>query len=508
MNGAVTPGKPAFEDLYKAGKAQLVYTRLVNDIDTPVSAYIKIAQDKPYSFLFESVQGGEQRGRYSFLGFSPDLVWRSHGDVSKIARGADIAAKNFTPAEGKPLDVLRRLQAESAFDLPEGIPPMAAGLFGYLGYDMVRQAEHLPTQNPDPIGTPEAIMVRPTIIAIFDLIAQEVIIATPSYPDGRTAAQAYEDARKNIEAVARDMARPSPLLPSQDDSSVTITPKLGTTQDVFAARVKKAKEYILEGDIFQVVIGQRFEAPVPASSLAIYRSLRRMNPSPFLYFLDFEDHSIIGSSPEILVRSRDGVVTIRPIAGTRPRGANAAEDIQNEADLLADPKECAEHLMLLDLGRNDVGRVSKAGTVRVTERFTIERYSHVMHIVSNVEGDIKDNFDALSALFAGFPAGTVSGAPKVRAMQIIDELEDEKRGIYGGAVGYISVEGEMDTAIALRTAIVKDGVMHVRAGAGIVMDSVPQLEFEETIHKAKALFRAAEQSPQFELANQQDREAG
>ena len=481
----IHPAKEGFDN----SKPQLVYARVINDLDTPVSAYLKIATGKPYAFLFESVQGGEIRGRYSFLGFAPDVIWRAHGDVSEISRDGS----PFKTLDGKPLDTLRTLQAESAFDLPEGIPPMGAGLFGYLGYDMIRQVEDLAADLPDPIGTPDAIMVRPTIVAIFDAVAQEIIVASPVYPGG-----SYDKAVRRIEAVVRDLSLAISNNVIEDIDTPVIEPKLGTTLGAFSDRVKKAKDYILSGDIFQVVIGQRLSAPLPASDFALYRSLRRMNPSPFLYFLNFEDHSIIGSSPEILVRLRDGVVTIRPIAGTRPRGKTHAEDIQHEKDLLADPKECAEHLMLLDLGRNDVGRVSKAGTVRVTERFTIERYSHVMHIVSNVEGDILDEHDAISALFAGFPAGTVSGAPKVRAMEIIDELEAEKRGIYAGAVGYISSNGDMDTAIALRTGIVKDGTLHVRAGAGIVMDSVPKSEFEETLHKAAALFRAAEQSVKFD----------
>ncbi len=485
MTIAIHPSKESFE----GSKPELVYARVVNDLDTPVSAYLKIAQGKPYAFLFESVQGGEIRGRYSFLGFSPDVIWRATGDESEISRdGSD-----FETLEGKPLDTLRALQSESAFDLPDDIPPMGAGLFGYLGYDMIRQVETLASDLPDPIGTPDAIMVRPTIVAIFDAVAQEIIVASPVYLGG-----SYDKAVERIHAVIRDLSLPSSHNVIEDIDTPVIEPKLGTTLSSFSERVKKAKDYILSGDIFQVVIGQRLSAPLPASDFALYRSLRRMNPSPFLYFLNFEDHSIIGSSPEILVRLRDGVVTIRPIAGTRPRGKTQAQDLQHEKDLLADPKECAEHLMLLDLGRNDVGRASKAGTVRVTERFTIERYSHVMHIVSNVEGDILDEHDAISALFAGFPAGTVSGAPKVRAMEIIDELEAEKRGIYAGAVGYISSNGDMDTAIALRTGIVKDGTLHVRAGAGIVMDSVPKLEFEETLHKAAALFRAAEQSVKFD----------
>jgi anthranilate synthase component 1 len=468
---------------------QLVFARVVNDLDTPVSAFLKAAQGRPYAFLFESVTGGEQRGRYSFFGFDPDIIWRADGETSEVSRDA---GQSFTDCDGKPLDALRAVQAEVQFDLPEDIPPMASGLFGYLGYDMVRQVEHLPADLVDPIGAPDAIMVRPRIVCIFDQVAQEIIIGSPC-----AGPEDYDAACTRIEAVARDLALPVSANLDRDVAIPTLTPKLGTTAQAFAKRVETAKDYILAGDVFQVVIGQRLSAPLPASPFALYRSLRRMNPSPFLYFLDFGPHQIIGSSPEILVRLRDGVVTVRPIAGTRPRGKTAAEDQRLEAELLADPKECAEHLMLLDLGRNDVGRVAKPGTVRVTEEFNVERYSHVMHIVSNVEGDIRDGLDTLDALFAGFPAGTVSGAPKVRAMEIIDELEDEKRGIYAGAVGYISVNGSMDTAIALRTAIVTDGALHVRAGAGIVMDSVPQMEFEETLHKSAALFRAAEQSVRF-----------
>ncbi len=495
MSSDIIPSFGEFQSVYGIGRPQLVYTRLINDMDTPVSAYLKIAKGKPYAFLFESVQGGEQRGRYSFMGFSPDLIWRSFDDVSECARGDD----SFKPLTGNPLDSLRTIQTESAFDLPEGIPPMASGLFGYLGYDMIRQVEKLPNINSDPIGTPDAIMTRPTIVAIFDQIAQEITITTTVYPNNLSAQSAYDAALKRLEAVVHDMS-----LPVQGSSNRTdnyqdkISPKIITSAENFHQRVDKAKAYIEAGDIFQVVIGQRLEADMPASNFSLYRALRRLNPSPFLYFLEFDDHAIVGSSPEILVRLRDDVVTIRPIAGTRPRGKTAAEDLENEKSLLADPKERAEHLMLLDLGRNDVGRVAKAGTVKVTEEFIIERYSHVMHIVSNVEGEIRDDYDALSALFAGFPAGTVSGAPKVRAMEIIDELEDEKRGIYGGAVGYISCQGDMDTAIALRTGIVKDGKLHVRAGAGIVADSTPQYEYDECRYKAAALFRAAEASVLFE----------
>jgi len=364
-------------DTADRSKTQLIYARVINDIDTPVSAFLKAALGKPYAFLFESVTGGEQRGRYSFFGFDPDIIWRSYGDSSEISRDGEA----FKPCDGKPLDALRKLQDEIKFDLPEGMPPMAAGLFGYLGYDMIRQVESLPTVKPDPIGTPDAIKVRPRIVCIFDQVAQEIIIGSPLPAGGD-----YPAACARIERVAADLALPVSANAPRDVSIPVLNPTLGTDAATFGKRVTKAKDYILAGDIFQVVIGQRLSAPLPASPFALYRSLRRMNPSPFLYFLDFDDHQVIGSSPEILVRLRDDVVTVRPIAGTRPRGKTTAEDNQFEADLLADPKECAEHLMLLDLGRNDVGRVAKPGTVNVTERFTIERYSHVMHIVSNVEG--------------------------------------------------------------------------------------------------------------------------
>ena len=479
---------PSPED-FNPKKPQLVYARIINDLDTPVSAYLKIAENKPYAFLFESVQGGEIRGRYSFLGFSPDIIWKSTGDKSEVSRDGKI----FEKSKETPLETLRSLQKESSFVLPKGIPPMAAGLFGYLGYDMIRQVENLPTSSEDPINTPDAIMVRPTIVAIFDSIAQEIIIASPVYTTGN-----YDNAVNKIHEVIRELNTPINNNINQNKDIHDIIPKLGTSLEKFTDRVNKAKNYILSGDIFQVVIGQRFSAPFIHKDFSLYRSLRRLNPSPFMYFLNFNDHSVVGSSPEILVRLRDKKITIRPIAGTRPRGKTESDDLLNEQELINDPKECSEHLMLLDLGRNDVGRVTKPGTVKVTEKFVIERYSHVMHIVSNVEGEILDDCDALTALFAGFPAGTVSGAPKVRAMEIINELEKEKRGIYAGAIGYIGSNGDMDTAIALRTGIIKDKILHVRAGAGIVMDSKPELEFEETLHKSAALFKAAEQSIKFD----------
>ncbi len=487
------PLEPMREAFRPSDRPQLVCVRVINDVDTPVSAFIKTALGRPYAFLFESVQGGEQRGRFSFFGFDPDLIWQSDGDQATLTRKSAKGEDSVESLPGKPLDALRTLIDDIRFDLPEGLPPMTAGLFGYLGYDMVRQVEVLAEPNPDPIGTPDAIMVRPRTVCIFDQVRQEIIVAALVPPGGT-----YDDAESRIAQTVSDLSGPPPSAPSSTVQIPGLSPTLGTDLPTFSTRVKAARDYILAGDVFQVVIGQRLSAPMVASPFALYRSLRAMNPSPFLYFLDFDDHQIIGSSPEILVRLREGGVTIRPIAGTRPRGATTSEDLENERSLLADPKECAEHLMLLDLGRNDVGRVVKAGTVKVTERFIVERYSHVMHIVSNVEGEIRDGLDCIDALMAGFPAGTVSGAPKVRAMEIIDELEDEKRGIYAGAVGYVSVNGDMDTAIALRTGVVKDGTLHVRAGAGIVLDSVEESEWMETQHKAAAVFRAAEQSVRFE----------
>jgi anthranilate synthase component 1 len=495
MANDLTPDFSTFAKNYAKGQDQIVSKRLINDVDTPVSAFLKLAKDKPYAFLFESVQGGEQRGRYSVLGYAPDLIWRAMGNICEISTNGS----EYVQLSEKPLDSLRILQAQSALDIPEGLPPMAAGLFGYLGYDMVRQVENLPNINPDPIGTPDAIMTRPTLIAIFDQIAQEIILATTARVKPELEASlAFEAARARLDQANLELETAIGTFRSADVPDIDVEPKHGATCEEFSKSVQKAKDYIKAGDIFQVVIGQRLETPLTTSPFALYRSLRRLNPSPFLYFLNFDDHTIVGSSPEILVRLRDNKVTVRPIAGTRPRGKTPTEDKNLETELLADKKELAEHLMLLDLGRNDVGRVAKAGTIEVTEKFIVERYSHVMHIVSNVEGDILENKDAFDALFAGFPAGTVSGAPKVRAMEIIDELENEKRGIYAGAVGYISASGDMDTAIALRTAVVKDGIMHVRAGAGIVMDSDPVSEYEETQAKARALFHAAAQAPYFD----------
>jgi anthranilate synthase component 1 len=474
----------------------------VADLETPVSAFLKIAQGKPMSFLLESVEGGAVRGRYSIIGIDPDAVWRARGAGSEIER-APLAKRQAKSCEQPPLEALRRFIAESHIALPENLPPMAAGVFGYLGYDMVRLMEKLPEANPDSIGIPDAILVRPMIVVVFDTVEDTIAIVTPVRPSTSVSAKsALARAIERINKVVDDLDRPidkEAAVPV--DGPLAIRPTSNTSPAEFKRMVLKAKDYIAAGDIFQVVLAQRFEAAFTLPPFALYRALRRVNPAPFLFFLDYGHFAVAGSSPEILVRVRNDVVTIRPIAGTRPRGATPREDKALEDELLADPKERAEHLMLLDLGRNDVGRVAKIGTVNVTDQFFIERYSQVMHIVSNVEGRLDRRHDALAALAAGFPAGTVSGAPKVRAMEIVDELEKEKRGIYAGCVGYFSAAGGMDTCIVLRTALVKDGRMYVQAGAGIVADSEPAYEQQECINKAKALFRAAEEARRFASAS-------
>jgi anthranilate synthase component 1 len=494
-----SPDFECFARLYDAGKPQVVHTSLIADLETPVSAMLKLADGRPNSFLLESVEGGSIRGRYSFIGLKPDLIWRCRGDNAEVNRKARYDADAFEPCAGGAMDSLRAILDESAIDLPKGMPPMSAGLVGYMSYDMVRLMEKLPDENPKFIEVPDGLFMRPTVIAVFDTIEDMVTVITPTRPEiGVDAATAFRQAQERLADIVGDFERSLPYRRETfADSSELPAPRSNMTKSQFHAMIEKAKNYILAGDIFQAVLSQRFEVPFSLPPFALYRSLRRLNPSPFLFYLDFGGFSIVGSSPEILVRLRDGKVTIRPIAGTRPRGKDAGEDKALAEDLLADPKELAEHLMLLDLGRNDVGRVAKIGTVEVTEQMGVEYYSHVMHIVSNVEGEISPDYDALQALAAGFPAGTVSGAPKVRAMEIIDELESDRRGIYAGCIGYFGANGDMDTCIALRTAVVKDGKMYVQAGGGIVYDSDPESEFQESCNKARALLRAAEEAVRF-----------
>jgi anthranilate synthase component I len=492
----IEPSFEAFAQTYEAGA--LLSTRLVGDLETPVSAFLKISAGRAGRlFLLESVEGGGARGRYSMIGLDPDIVWRCFSDRAEINRQVLNDPDAFVPCPEPPLAALRTLIAESRINAPEDLPPMAAGVFGYLGYDMVRQMERLPTAKPDPIGVPDAIMLRPTVIVVFDSVKDEIWVVTPVRPTrSGTAKAAYEAGRERIEAVVACLEGPR-VHDEEGPAAPQTAPKSNTSEARFLEMVERAKEYIRAGDIFQVVLSQRFTAPFALPAFALYRALRRVNPAPFLCYLDFGDFQIVCSSPEILVRVRGDKVTIRPIAGTRWRGKTPAEDARLAAELLADEKECAEHLMLLDLGRNDVGRVAKIGTVEVTEKFVIERYSHVMHIVSNVDGVLGKDHDVIDALCAGFPAGTVSGAPKVRAMEIIDELETDKRGIYAGCIGYFGAHGDMDTCIILRTSVVKDGFMHVQAGAGVVYDSDPAYEQRECLNKAQALFRAAEEAVRF-----------
>jgi anthranilate synthase component I len=496
----VEPAAAPFAATYERGAAQVVWTRLVADLETPVSVYLKLSDGRRMTSLLESVEGGATRGRYSFIGIDPDIIWRANGERAEIYRTPAKTPDAFKPEAKPTLASLRALLAESRIDLPDGLPPNAAGVIGYMGYDTVRLVERLPNVKPDTLGVPDAILMRPTIMVVFDNVKDEMIVVTPVYPaKGITAAKAYAAALERLETVVRALDEPTPHSAIADDSALDVTPAMSNTSEAaYLQMVAAAKDYIAAGDIFQVVLAQRFSTPFSLPSVALYRALRRTNPSPFLFHLDFGSFAIVGSSPEILVRLRRGEVTIRPLAGTRPRGDTPAADQALERELLADPKERAEHLMLLDLGRNDVGRVAKIGSVKVTDSFAVERYSHVMHISSTVVGDLDTaRHDAIDALMAGFPAGTLSGAPKVRAMEIIDELEVAKRGPYGGCVGYFSADGQMDTCIVLRTAIVKDGMIHVQAGAGVVTDSDAAAEQMECVYKSRALFRAAEEAVRF-----------
>src|SRR5690349_21500247 len=497
---SVSPDFDAFAKVHDSGRPQLVWTKLVADLETPVSAYPKLADGRPNSFLLESVEGGSVRGRYSIIGFKPDVIWRCTKGKAEINRRARSDIRAFEPVEGRPLETLRTLIRECQMELPNGLPPMASGLFGFLGYDMVRDMERLPDENPDPIGLPDAIMVRPTLICIFDRLEDNVTLVTPVWPQAGTSARAaYEAAQERLADAEADFERTLPLRRDSNDLLDDLPePQANMSKDAFKKMVAVCKEYIHAGDAFQIVPSQRFSLPFKLPPLALYRSLRRINPSPFLIFFDYGDFTIVGSSPEILVRLRDNIVTIRPLAGTIRRGATPEEDRHLADKLLADPKEHAEHLMLLDLARNDVGRVARIGSVRVVEQFTIEKYSRLQHISSHVEGTLEDGLDAIDALKAGFPAGTLSGAPKVRAMEIIDEVEPVRRGIYAGCAGYFAANGSMDTCILLRTALVKDDVMHVQAGVGVVADSDLEAEFQESVLKARALVDAAEEAVRFE----------
>ncbi|MEQ8559539.1 MAG: anthranilate synthase component I [Henriciella sp.] len=470
---------------------QLIVRRRIGDIETPVSAMLKLGPEAPGSFLFESIHGGERLGRYSFVGVDPLKWFRIRDGRAETASTPDF--DDAQPVEGEPIEALRNFAVKARAETEvEGLPPMASGAFGYVGYDMIRYVEPVEINARDDLHVPDALLLIPGVVIIFDHLYQEMLLV------GRTDGDDTAAAQRRLDAVEEALEKIAPVTP-RDRVADTLPFTSNTSKKRYFDMVEKAVDYARAGDTFQIVPSQRFSAPFKRHSISLYRALRRLNPSAFMFHMNLGDVRLVGSSPEILVRLREGRVAIRPIAGTRPRSGDPVEDAHRAADLLADEKECAEHLMLLDLGRNDVGRVAAFGSVEVSEQFVVERYSHVMHIVSHVEGNLREGLDAVDALLAGLPAGTVSGAPKIRAMQIIDELETSRRGIYGGAVGYFGWNGDMDTCIALRTAVLKDGQIHVQAGGGVVLDSVPQYEYDETVHKAGALKRAAEMAAIYEF---------
>ena len=485
----MTAFKPSFDGFrtrYVAGKAQCVSLVLGGDLETPVGAYLKLSATLGKGFLLESIEGGAARGRYSILGFSPDLVFRSESENVTVQRGETSETISLPM-----FDAMRALLNESRIELDEQTSAMAAGIYGVMSYNCVRQIEHVGDEKTYPFKVPDVLLMRPTLTAVFDNVRDEITLVTPVRETGGNAQNAYDAACEKLNAAAKALQSLPPAPAKAADFEVK-APVSNTAEADYLQMVEQAKAYIFAGDAFQIVLSQRFETPFPLPAFSLYRALRRTNPSPYLFFFDYDDFALVGSSPEICVQLKGEKVTLRPIAGTIRRGGNAQEDKANAETLLADPKERAEHLMLLDLGRNDVGRIAETGSVVVEEQFTIERYSEVMHIVSQVGGTLRSGFDAIDVLKAAFPAGTVSGAPKIRAMQIINELEAQARGFYAGCVGYFSANGDMDTAIVLRTGVVHNNTLYVQAGAGIVADSVPQSEQNECIAKARALFRAAE----------------
>ena len=455
------------------------------DLDTPLSLYLKLA-NQPFSYLLESVQGGERFGRYSIIGLPAQVRIEARGAVVQVLENGQVIEET---SDINPLDFIQGYQARFRIPPYQGLPRFTGGLAGYFGYDTIRYIERRLTETtkPDELGVPDILLMVSEELAVVDNLSGKlyfIVYADPAAPD------AYQQGLQRLQALIQRLRQPA---------NIPHAPAIGATEahsefgeQAFKDAVARAKQYIFDGDIMQVVLSQRMAKPFDAAPLSLYRALRSLNPSPYMFYYDMGDHHVVGASPEILVRLEDDIVTSRPIAGTRPRGKTREEDLELAEELLADPKEIAEHVQLMDLGRNDVGRVAQTGSVRVTDNMMIERYSHVMHIVSNVEGKLKPGLHAIDVLKAAFPAGTLSGAPKVRAMEIIDELEPSKRGIYGGAVGYLGFNGDMDLAIAIRTGVIKGGMLYSQAGAGIVADSVPENEWMETQNKARAVLRAAE----------------
>src|SRR5438552_12122565 len=481
------PARGDLRALARQGNVVPVCREILADLETPVSAFLKVHRGS-YGFLLESVEGGEQWGRYSFLGTDPARIFRVRGREVVIEEPGGPILREETD---DPMGVLKRLLAAYRPVVIPGLPRFSGGAVGAIGYDMVRSFERLPGRADDDLGLPEACLLLTESLLVFDNVAQKIkLISNVRLGEGEDPEKAYDAALARIDELIARLAC-APVEPRRVEAAPGEI-RSNFTQAGYEGIVERAKEYIRAGDIIQVVLAQRFELPLAAAPFNVYRCLRTVNPSPYMFFLDLGDHALAGASPELMVRVEQGEVTVRPIAGTRPRGTTERDDQALAEELAADPKELAEHVMLLDLGRNDVGRVAQTGSVQVTERRVIERYSHVMHLVSNVEGRLKPGLTSIDVLRAAFPAGTVSGAPKVRAMEIIDELEPSRRGIYSGAVGYISFQDDMDTAIALRTAVVKDGMLYAQAGGGIVHDSLPEAEWQETLNKLRALLRAAD----------------
>jgi anthranilate synthase component 1 len=485
------PSEKEFEALAAAGFNLIPLSReIAADLETPVSAFLKVAGET-YAFLLESVQGGEKWGRYSFLGSDPALVLRAKDSRMEVMRpGRSVEVRDISD----PLTALRAELVRYRAPKPEGLPPFFGGAVGFLAYDIVRHFERLPAPPPDELGVPDFCLMFTDTMLVFDNLRQTLrIVANAALDEFDSAHTAYQNAAVKIDRLIAKLAQP-PVLPrlapdqARTDREAAVVSNY--TRESYMQTVLRAKEYIAAGDVIQVVPSQRFQAPLTVHPFNLYRSLRTINPSPYMFYLRMDDLTLAGASPEVMVRLAGREVTVRPIAGTRRRGATPEEDAALERELLSDPKERAEHVMLVDLGRNDVGRVAKIGSVKVTEFLLVERYSHVMHIVSNVQGELREGCDAFDAFRATFPQGTVSGAPKIRAMEIIDELEPTRRGVYAGAVGYFSYTGNMDTAITLRTLLVKNGQVYIQAGGGVVADSEPDAEYEETVNKAKAMLRA------------------
>jgi anthranilate synthase component 1 len=483
-----SPDFQTFQSLCAQGNLIPVYREIMADLDTPVSAFRKI-DDGHYAFLLESIEGGEKWARYTFLGSSPSVVIRSLGNTVEIIETGKPLRREET---ADPLGFVRDYLARFAPVAIPGIPRFFGGAVGYLGYDMVRHFERLPSGKPAVIGAYDSYFVITDTILIFDNVSQKIKVVSNAHPvEGRPLEEAYAEATAKIDAIIKKLKAPLPPHPSLPaEKKVSFVPNM--TREAFEDAVSRAKEYIRAGDIFQIVLSQRFSGDLTVEPLDIYRVLRTLNPSPYMFFLRLDDTLVVGASPEVMVRTEGSRVELRPIAGTRPRGATPEEDVSLENEMLSDPKERAEHVMLVDLGRNDLGRVCNTGTVRVSELMVVERYSHVMHIVSNVQGELQEGKDAFDVVRATFPAGTLSGAPKVRAMEIIDELEPLRREVYGGAVGYFSFSGNMDLAIAIRTLVIRGGKIHLQAGAGIVADSVPSAEYQECVNKALAVVKAIE----------------